>query len=355
MAPSTDATTTQRYKISSGERFWVDLQPFLLSRGYRLRPRYDPNWKPSWIADDGKSICDAVVCEDSIVIEGSLLDGIRIEDNQKVVFKKVATKRHELPIAVHLSSPALRNDPRNHAVPILDVIPIPADDDWALLVMPMLLEFQKLPFRRLGEFCEAALQYLQALEFMHEHNIVHRDVCMSNLAMDISKVVPKGSHFGYWRTHDGVDPLRFEWNERWSVRPVQYYVIDFGISLQLPGKDVLTIGEWGRDRTVPEMSNTEWYDPFKVDVYQLGNVFMQMIETYDGLKVFRKLAMQMTSKNPKDRPTAAEAVRLFEKVVSKLSHRAQSRRIWRDTGYYSSGKFIDRFRVRFRGWNPTVL
>jgi hypothetical protein len=46
-------------------------------------------------------------------------------------------------------------------VPLLDVIPFPADDDWALLVMPVLLEFQKLPFRRLGEFCEAAFQYIQ--------------------------------------------------------------------------------------------------------------------------------------------------------------------------------------------------
>jgi hypothetical protein len=60
-----------------------------------------------------------------------------------------------------LSSPALRDDPRNHTVPLLDVIPLPADDDWALLVMPVLLEFQILPFRRLGEFCEAAFQYIE--------------------------------------------------------------------------------------------------------------------------------------------------------------------------------------------------
>lgn len=28
--------------------FWVDYQPFLLSRGYKLRPRYQPDWVPSW-------------------------------------------------------------------------------------------------------------------------------------------------------------------------------------------------------------------------------------------------------------------------------------------------------------------
>jgi hypothetical protein len=105
-----------------------------------------------------------------------------------------------------------------------------------------------------------------------------RDACMSNLMMDITNVVPKGSHFASWRTHDGIDLQPFEWKERWSVRPVQYYLIDFGISLQLPNKDAGTIGIWGRDRTVPELSKTEWYDPFKVDVYQLGRVFLEMIE-----------------------------------------------------------------------------
>lgn len=30
------------------ELFWVSHQPFLLLRGYKLRPRYDPNWVPSW-------------------------------------------------------------------------------------------------------------------------------------------------------------------------------------------------------------------------------------------------------------------------------------------------------------------
>jgi serine/threonine protein kinase len=105
-----------------------------------------------------------------------------------------------------------------------------------------------------------------------------RDVCMTNLAMDISKVVPKGSHFANWETHDGLDWQHFEWKERWSVRPVQYYIIDFGISLPLPEKNLVTFGVWGRDRTVPEMSPTNQYNPFKVDVYQLGRVFLQMID-----------------------------------------------------------------------------
>jgi hypothetical protein len=33
------------------EEIWVTLYPFLLSRGYKLRPRYHPEWVPSWTGD----------------------------------------------------------------------------------------------------------------------------------------------------------------------------------------------------------------------------------------------------------------------------------------------------------------
>lgn len=34
--------------IISYEHFWVQHQPLLLSRGYKLRERYHPDWIPSW-------------------------------------------------------------------------------------------------------------------------------------------------------------------------------------------------------------------------------------------------------------------------------------------------------------------
>jgi hypothetical protein len=45
-----------------GERLWCDRQPFLAERGYTLRSRYRPGWKPSWV---GTTINPAY-CEDSI-------------------------------------------------------------------------------------------------------------------------------------------------------------------------------------------------------------------------------------------------------------------------------------------------
>lgn len=57
-----DRTEEDRFLRRDWERFWVEHQPFLLSRGYRLRPRYDPDWIPSWT----KSKKYPTLCEDSI-------------------------------------------------------------------------------------------------------------------------------------------------------------------------------------------------------------------------------------------------------------------------------------------------
>ena len=55
---------------------------------------------------------------------------------------------------------------------------------------------------------------------------------------------------------------------------VKYYFVDYGISSYFPAgeerKPVLGIA--GRDQDVPELSNNVPYDPFKVDIFTIGNV-----------------------------------------------------------------------------------
>ena len=56
--------------------------------------------------------------------------------------------------------------------------------------------------------------------------------------------------------------------------PVRYYFIDFGISHRFPeGSSPMLLGRRGRNQDVPELSSTNPYDAFKVDVYALGDVF----------------------------------------------------------------------------------
>ncbi|KAF9558855.1 hypothetical protein CPC08DRAFT_667128 [Agrocybe pediades] len=240
-----------------------------------------------------------------------------------------------------LSSESKRRDKRNCSVPILDVILIPEDDDHALIAMPQLLVFDQLPFRHVGELCEAALQLFDGFDFLHENNIVHRDICIANIAMDVSRIIPKGYHFCRWPTHDGIHH-GIEWNTRWSVRPNQYYIIDYGLSQRCDSKSDTVLGVQGQDRTLPEMSRKVPYDPFKADVYQLGKAIKDLMADYFGFEAFSDLIDKMTVKDPALRPTAAEAAKLCRDLVAQLESSKQlKKRVW---------KTYDRKKADIRGW-----
>lgn len=63
-----------------------------------------------------------------------------------------------------------------------------------------------------------------------------------------------------------------------SLRPVRYYLIDFGEALPYDpanGEPRIAIGHtgYGGDKAVPEFStDTEYCNPFPVDVCRLGNI-----------------------------------------------------------------------------------
>ncbi len=48
--------------LSNAEFFWRDHYKFLEEKGYRLRPRYSPDWEPSWL----KTKQDRFLCEDGL-------------------------------------------------------------------------------------------------------------------------------------------------------------------------------------------------------------------------------------------------------------------------------------------------
>ncbi|HEV7736063.1 MAG TPA: hypothetical protein VGO47_01660 [Chlamydiales bacterium] len=95
--------------------------------------------------------------------------------------------------------------------------------------------------------------------------------------MDTSSLIPGGFHFSDSWSHDGTT-CGFKYHDRRDVGHIPYYFIDFGLSGQYPSFEErgLIGGRVGQDRTVPEFSDTEFFDPFKVDIYQLGGVFKEM-------------------------------------------------------------------------------
>ena len=55
--------------LTPGEAKWRDRQRYFETQGYMLRPRYHPDWVPSWKKDSKLSSLDA---EDSLVLPVSL-------------------------------------------------------------------------------------------------------------------------------------------------------------------------------------------------------------------------------------------------------------------------------------------
>jgi serine/threonine protein kinase len=130
----------------------------------------------------------------------------------------------------------------------------------------------------------------QGLVFMHSHGVAHRlvflsvivlnvdgtsihsDCSLKNILMDATHMYPLGFH--------PVDDMFLD--DLITRAPkitrleagVKYYFVDYGISSHFPSRSrrELVLGIAGRDQDVPELSNNVPYDPFKVDIFTIGNV-----------------------------------------------------------------------------------
>ena len=98
---------------------------------------------------------------------------------------------------------------------------------------------------------------------------------MFNFLMDAEAMLPEGFHpANKWYKPDYSGLAR--WIPR-SIVGVRYYFTDFGISVHLPeDHPTKTVtGSFGRDQKPPELSDTTPYDPFKLDIFIIGNMFKE--------------------------------------------------------------------------------
>ncbi|KAI0363835.1 hypothetical protein BV20DRAFT_1039723 [Pilatotrama ljubarskyi] len=311
--------------LSPVEIFWRNRQPFFMSHGYTLRPRYRPGWEPSWKLNPDLKVYDA---EDHLgmhMMRPHLMDARRISDNKLVQLKQVRSDSREVQITAFLSSPTLREDPRNHSVPILDVLRDPEDDKWTYLVMPYLRYIDNPRFETVGDILQCCDQLLEGLVFLHEHGIAHRDCTYRNIMMDAEALYPQGFHpMSEVCLPNSINQATSVLSRR--AASVKYYYVDFGISSHFAPDEAnrLVVGTSGLDQEVPELSEDVPYDPFKVDVFILGNMFWRFfIDKFTNLNMLGPLVYEMINPNPAERPTAVEALRLWEKlrrdVFPKLS------------------------------------
>ena len=93
----------------------------------------------------------------------STIDATRVTDGKTVTLKKVNRTEHpfEADIALYLSSPELASDPRNHCVPILEILTKSDEPLFQILVMPRLRAYGDPEFDTCGEVLESFRQLIE--------------------------------------------------------------------------------------------------------------------------------------------------------------------------------------------------
>ncbi|KAJ1306322.1 hypothetical protein OPQ81_011019 [Rhizoctonia solani] len=298
-------------KRSQAEERWVSFQPYLLSKGYRLRARYQPSWVPSWAGTSIKPLH----CEDSLdSIPIRVLDATRIQDEKQVKLKMVVTAaeggegKHECALLKHFSEPPLGDDPSNHVVPCLDSFPIPGVDTGQFIVMPLLSPYKLIPFLNLAEIHDLLEQLFDGLLFLHKNNVAHRDIAPTNIMMDARHLFTEPFH-PFYQDHS-LDAKRVI-HPRYSrsEKSVRYYFIDFGYAVwfQDPNTPRMAVGIDARE-AAPEQRSGNPYNPFPGDVYQLGKMINDdLIQTIDSLGFLLPLVREMIKESPAERPTLEQA------------------------------------------------
>lgn len=92
--------------------------------------------------------------------------------------------------------------------------------------------------------------------------------------MDGLGLFPSGVHFTLPDTSPFFPGLVKARYYRRSDIPIKYYFIDYGLSVSFESFEQrhLVLGKCGRYSFVPGMSDTIPYDPFKVDIWQVGHM-----------------------------------------------------------------------------------
>ena len=205
------------------------------------------------------------------------------------------------------SSP-LATERHNCVAPVYEVLQSPLDQDIIILVMPYLMRINGVRFATVGEgvecmrqllearlshlFCIALMSHLcyQGLQFLHRNNLAHwyeiifthqtacspttcSDIHINNVMMDPAPLFSELPHPVH--PHKSYDFKRRVTQFTRTSHPTRYFYIDFGLSVLCRPRDAspLIRVSFGGDKTVPEYEHPGILrDPYKIDVYCLGNL-----------------------------------------------------------------------------------
>ncbi|CAL1713633.1 unnamed protein product [Somion occarium] len=348
------------YHLLAAEIPWRNRQKFLASKGYMLRPRYHPGRIPSWMRPFRRpaDLLDDLFCEDrrcSMMVGYHSMDATRMSDGTLVCLKTVKTDSERLRIPIFFSSKELRDDPRNHCVPILDVLPDSENEDQSILVMPFLRKYNCPEFETVYNVTDYVDQMLEGLAFFHEHGVVLGSfLSMDDNVLDASELYPSGFHPEFQDSpRDGPCYKTCPRKSRITT-PVKYYWSDFMSAARIVPKDNTEYGRGEKDDVIraPRKMVKNWNlcgitDPFKHDVFVFGITLKYgLSQQYLNLGFLRSLVKIMTNNHRRSRGTKVNERMLPDNATVALQRWRRSRAwifplhaIWRPWPWHSENPF----------------
>jgi len=166
------------------------------------------------------------------------------------------------------------------------------------------------PKNSVGDIIEMLMQMLEALTFIHDLNIAHRDAFHDNFVIQ-------------WHP-ESLRTMKISF-----TRP-RVYLIDFEVSMQFPAEcpeaERVSIGfPLGGSFTepehyarchAPEFATGIAYCPFKLDVWQLGISFSDFKSTIPAID---EVLVGMTNTDPVNRLDAKEALDRLGAVICSMT------------------------------------
>lgn len=215
----------------------------------------------------------------------------------------------------------LRDDPRNHGITFLDTFSDERDSNISYIVMPFLRAWDDPQFDMVSDVIDFVDQIIEvsprcgvthidqysasvlisisgpgiharapcstpvspALGLCVVDSLYLRNCGVGNILMDPQSMYPKGFHPVF---PDKLPNFQADapHHTRLTVsKRVKYYFVDFGMSVRIPpGQPPLVYSLNGIDQDVPELSDHIPYDPFKADIFMIGNLLRRELYNVRG-------------------------------------------------------------------------
>ncbi|KAI0780837.1 kinase-like domain-containing protein [Trametes elegans] len=283
--------------------YWCAYRSVIESRGFRLdtikdvKEWYHDYW--AGLRSQGHSVSKDLpgyiracrgqdeneLCRDDGLPE-RLFRGTQCSTGMKVVIKAVHLLSREYDVIRFLSRPALRTDPMNHCIPILDLIEAPREKLAFIVMEEWSSQLVADTPCNLAHFLNALRQCIEHIAFMHAHRIAHLDVSLRNILTD-------------YQGH--------------------YACIDYELSTRYDGVAHPRVCNPRGTEIPPDLERHEWCDPYKVDVYALGVLLLRAMEL-TGYEVpeLHTLVKPMIRSKSDQRPTAQQVLSTFNAIGARI-------------------------------------